>query len=682
MVGPLLLNALRVPNCDPLEGLAFALAGPGASLVFASQVGAIAGLAARRRAQAALLFGLVWSAWVVRDLAFFAIAPPISAYNPFVGHVSGAIYDRVVQLDARLAAYRWVNLAQLGLLWSGATLAWDPSCGRLRLARLRVAPLGRWAVVGVLAAVVLTAYGHRGLMGYEHTRGHIEATLGGRLDDGQVSVLYDRLGVGEARARRLMEDIHFRLDQLGARLGEAPQRPVRAYVYASRAQRRSLMGAGMVDIAKPWLGEIHLADVDVGEPVVLHELAHVVLAEHSDGLLGVPAVCGLLPHMALVEGAAVAIEWSGGRLTPHQWSAAMRRAGLAPRMDELLGPQGYFTQAAPVAYTLSGSLLRWLLERRGPGPFLRVYRDADFEAAYGEPLPRLVAAWERFLDAIELPPGAVELARQRFSGRAVLRQTCSLELARLDAEASALARRGRLGDALRVERRAMAFTPRDPARHLPVLDLLARLADADGALAERDTLDGLSDVPEPALSYADERLGDALWRAGRVVEALAWYGRALDGPQPEDRQRTVLVKQAVAVRADLAPVLGPYLLGDIPLPVLRLVEALLDDPGEPLVLYLVGRRLALEASQPVAAALALDRALAAITADERPVMTLVRREAHRLRGRALVMAGRLDEAEASFGRALDLAAHDGRRVELDDWVERIAWLRARAASSE
>ncbi len=102
----LLLNALRVKNCDIPEGLAFYLVGPGLSILFASQIGAAMGLLGRRTSLAVLLFAGVWRLWIFRDVWLFYSEPIIYAYNAFVGFFSGAVYDDVIELSGPLLALR------------------------------------------------------------------------------------------------------------------------------------------------------------------------------------------------------------------------------------------------------------------------------------------------------------------------------------------------------------------------------------------------------------------------------------------------------------------------------------------------------------------------------------------------------------------------------------------------
>ena len=111
----LLANALRVQNCDPLEGVAFFLAGAGFSMLYAGQIGALMSLVFRggKAYIATLLLIFIWLAW---DAYSLYVEPVIYAYSPFIGFFSGAIYDDVIVLDLTYGVYRLYNLLQLSLL--------------------------------------------------------------------------------------------------------------------------------------------------------------------------------------------------------------------------------------------------------------------------------------------------------------------------------------------------------------------------------------------------------------------------------------------------------------------------------------------------------------------------------------------------------------------------------------
>jgi hypothetical protein len=684
----LLVNALWVQNCDLSEGFAFYLAGAGASMLFASQIGAASAFVARG-AYAYALAALIILGWVGWDALRLYTEPVIYAYNPFVGFLSGAIYDDVIELDRRYGLYRLFNMSQLILLWTAAIILWDSESRCLRWGRASTLGVRQWFTLAG-ALVVTVALGAMGpQIGFMPSRESIASELGGELSSARVILHYDDERIGVAEARRMLDDHHFHLDRLDEVLGEPYVPVVRSFVYSSPTQKRRLMGARRVEVAKPWLREIHLTRPGFGASVVRHELAHVVLGRDAPGPLNIPALARIFPHAALVEGAAEALEWSSGDLTLHQWSAALRRLGLEVDIADLMGSDGFYGQPPGKAYTLSGSFMRWLLETRGSAAFRAVYADADFQAAYGHPLATLVTAWRGFLDGLDLPPDTEALAKQRFDRKAIFFRPCPLEIARLQVEVVRRLGEHRPEEALEVARRIIDFVPNDPNMRLRFVAVLAHLGRYEEARGEAARVCASEAINPVIRARFDSLVADAAWRSGNVERATAGYKAALRAPLAQRVRRVTAIKLAIAGDPEREPILGPYLLGsparaDVHDPVWvqetvdYLVEAVSDLPSDPLALYLLGRRLAIEERH--AAALGPLRTAIGLLDTEGSKLppetaSLIRDELVRIEGIALLVGGEPEAAALRFDALAERSTMTGRAQRYREWAERARWQR-------
>lgn len=673
----LLLNGVRVQQCDVWSGVFFYLLGPPLTCAFAAFVGAGCAAFARRYRFAVPLYYFVWLAWVALDLLHLYRHPAIFAYNPFGGFFSGAVYDTVIEIDWRIVLYRLNNLAQALFIVTLVRLAWDRIEGRMSLDAASHAPARRWLAWLATVAACLVFWSSRGAIGYEIDRPQIQRELGGVIRGPRLVLWYSKEHINESEAQSLYEDHLFRLDQLAERLGPYPE-TVTSYVYGTNDQKRRLMGAAQVYIAKPWLHEIHLNHVPYGAAVVRHELAHVVLGVFAPAPFHIPTADFIpVPQMALVEGAAEAFEWDTGQLDSHEWACAMRQAKLAPPLDDILGPDGFYKQSSDKAYTLSGSFIRWLMDTQGPARFERVYRDGDFEGVYGVPLPQLVSDWGAFVDALKVPDDAAGLATGRYNTVAVFYRPCGLDVARTESEAAKRSAAGDRDGAREAYEQVVAWIPKDPQKRLPLLSLA--VSGNDLATAERIFADymALTEGRNPVSdAYATELLADVRWRTGDVDAAAKLYASVAGTPSPEDRRRNILVKAWVA--ADKAhQIVGSYLL-DGQLGTLDKVAAAL--PNDPLVDYLVGRRRALDRK--------LDEAIPLLEASTRdlpddafaPWVPWVRRETWRLLGQARFDAKRYAEAAAAFETFARLTPYGGDRARYLDWAERARWKMARESA--
>ncbi len=555
------LNALRVRNCDLLEGLELYLLIPVAGAAVASGWGAAARVSARvlgRWGASLLVAGVVWS--LVRPLLRFVVDPQISFFGAAFGWWPGAIYDEALGVPSALAWSRISDLALAAALVSSARVL----LARARPRSLALVPLVVWIAWGGVTW-------NREALGYYRDRSSVLGALPGELDRGGVTMHYDPQAYDPGDAGRLMDAVLHRLEAIEGLFGiPGAPRGYNVYIYASRRQRARLMGADRVSIAKPWLGEVHLAGVEPGDSVITHELAHVVAARLGPWPSGMPSDWWIIPHMGLVEGAAVAAQWDGGMLTPHRWAAALRRlskreAGVgracpspmgcrgprvrAPDIRSVMG-RGFYLAAGARAYTLAGSFVRFLIERHGPRPFQRAYLTGDLHAAYQVPEEELFEAWERYVDSLPVTQEELELARERYARPAIFHRVCAREVATAARRASRAEAAGQYLDAARIRLSVVTDDPGDPS-HLLALARTCRKAGwfqsarwfAAKTLEHPKTSSVLA-------GKALELLGDVAWLRHDESAAARRYREAWELRGPLHARRARSIKLLAATRGD------------------------------------------------------------------------------------------------------------------------------------
>lgn len=685
-LGILLANGVFVRQCDILAGVAFHLIGPVFSAFWAALLASALTCwapPARRRRWGIASFLIVFLSWAVWDVAHIYRHPAIFVFNPFVGYLQGALYDSVVQIDLRIVLYRLNNAVQLASLLLVTRLCWDRTAVRARLKDAgRRAGLAVSAVFAV--ALSLAFFAARGEIGYEVTRAEVMRQLGGRIEDDRVILYFDRATISDAEAESLLEAHHFRIDQIEARLGAKFPRKIKSFVYGSVDRKRLLMGAAQVYIAKPWLEEIHLNRVAPGDPVIRHELAHVILGLFAPPPFHIPTRACVFPHMAVVEGAAESFEWDTGALTPHQWANAMRQAKKAADLRVLLDPTGFLGQGSDKAYTLVGSFMRYLADTYGVATLRDVYEDGDFGRAYGRPTEALVAEWEAFVDGLAVPWDAAGLATGRFSSVAVHRRPCGLDVARVEQEAGRLWGAAKNAEQQREARaryeQVVAWIPEDAQKRLALLRVSGPLGLPAVEAAYRDYLAAPQNHNAVSDALAEELLGDAMVRAGDIAGARDAYRRVSWAPLPEERRRGVYVKLGLAQDPERAVVL-PYVVDGRRE---ALAEGLLALPEDPIVAYLEARRLYndrawAEASWALAAV--IDDWAGAATAEDRALGELVVRESLRLSAEARWQVGNLEGAASDFLALAELTPYGGDAERFRDRAEWARWKAARRSTA-
>lgn len=675
-----LLNALRVKNCNLLGGLAFYALGPLLGALYATVLGLGLGWLAPRAWLRRLLFGAALLALFGVPLAQLWLSPAIHLHHPFVGYVSGAIYDEVIQIGLPLLVYRLTNVLEAALIVLVAESCFDPARGRLALAPLRRVGLRRALVVGAGAAGVLAGLIAPAGLGYRHDRDAIRAALGGHVATAHFDLYFPAHGSLARHIATLAADCEFRREQLHTWLGSAPTARVAVYLYPDAAEKRRLMGADRTFIAKPWNREVHLHGIAAGDSVLMHELAHVFAADLAPPPAHLPTRALVWPHMGLVEGLAEAAEWDTGRYDPHEWSAAMLRLELAPDLRTLLGPAGFWATYARRAYTLMASFVAFLRETYGVAALRRAYADGDVEAATGVPLDRLVAAWQAFVQErgrSGLTPAALALAQATFGRQSVFQRVCALSVARLERQADEAALARRFAAAAVLRERALGDDPADPARALRLGQALFYAGESARAAALARDLGARPDLGPVQRARARWLGADLAWRAGRAAAAAAEYRLLAAEPLAEDEQRALQVF-ALATRHPHAEALRRYLTE--PLPAAEadalLVGLVAAAPHDPLCAYLLGRRRAAEERLAEAA-----RLLTTALTDDRALPPAAQLAALETLGRVSFLAEEFAQAGAVFRRAERLAQTGGERRRLATWAARCDWMDTPAARS-
>ena len=673
-----LLNALRVRNCDIFEGLAFFLLGPVASVAVATACGLAAGLLAPGRRGASVLWLLGWAGAIGLQLYLVWATPSVRALGSMHGYFSGVLYDEAVSIGHPFVTLRLRDAVLVAAVLATSSALVDRS--RLRLS-LRASKQGRRGIlVAALALVCASAVALwlGGALGHRRTAADVARALGGRVEHDRCVLVYPEQ-LDRETAELLARDCAFRLEQVEAFFRVRLSEPLVAYLFEDAAAKQELIGAGQTSVAKPWRREVYVQGASFPHPVLRHEIAHVVAGEFGPAPLRVAGrLGGLLPSPGLIEGAAVAADWSDGELTAHEWSHAMREVGVAPSLAQVMGI-GFLGVNPSRAYVLAGSFSRFLVDDRGPALFRKAYRTGDIEGAYGEPLEELERGWVEHLESIRLGPGDLELARERFDRPAIFAKVCAHEVAQLRERASRCEERSRWPEALALRGRIVGFSNDAPRARL---ELARTLVSAGERRRARGLLDPLVDdeaVP-PAVRRAARHLrADLDWAQGRDREALVAYRLLLEEPDGAAARRMLAVKVSGLTTPGAAPHLRRFLLGgegggpEAPdLALLTLAELVGSVPSWPLGHYLLGRQLWLRDEHERAVPY-LERA-GALGIDS----PLLEAERVRILGASLFRIGDIDSSRRAFADlARDVSLPSGLRTEAADWVERCEWERAR-----
>lgn len=543
----MLANALRVPSCDVATGLVFYAIGPAAAAIVGAAMGCVAVRVAPARA------GWVFAGMAILaalpSLWFFMRHPQAFGFHPLLGWIAGPLYEDAVAPGWPVFAYR---LAELGVWLPLAAWSLD------RRWRPRLC-----ALIGLTGLVVMGL--RAGPEGWLVSTAHVQGLLSVRVEvlasadvaDAPLPALVLHLPRGEVFVRSrpaLIEDARHRYRQLARFFGRSASAPIHVYVYPDAMRKRALMGAWRVEMAKPWLRQVHIVWPAFGASVLKHELAHVFAADDAPWPFRVPMRGGVLPDALLIEGMAVAAEWPvRDHLRPHDWAHAMLRLGLAPPVQDLLSPLGFFRYSGARSYAVAGSFMRWVADTHGRQALLTLYRTADAHAATGQSLQQLAAAWRTAMASASADVerfGGLERAAARFAAKGLFLRPCAVftgrELARAAElrELGGFAAEARCLDALdRALQDSVAADRRDPTIRLLRATAHARAGQTETALELVQTLSEHGElVTAEQRAWADIRRGDLHAVAGNPQTARRRWRRAARRPVSWATRRAAQVR--------------------------------------------------------------------------------------------------------------------------------------------
>jgi hypothetical protein len=542
----LLLDSLRVRNCNALMGFVAMLLGPLFSCVLASIAATGLALAFPRLRFLPLLAAMVPLLSMLRAALGMYFGPSIFAYGHFFGFFPGTLYDQNVGITQ---SFLWMRVASCVWL-AGLALLYLSLLDELSFSLKRAPRPGR----GVAFLVSLTLLGLGALseiysedLGWSSSDTKLQTALGGELVSERCHLYFPREWSAQDR-ERLAQDCDFRTQQAERWLGLTHPKLIHVYLFRSPAEKYALMGAAGTNLAKPWLSTVFISNLGWPNPVLGHELVHVVAAGAGTGPFRVSGrLDGLWPNPALIEGVATAAAFQPqGGLTLHEWAHAMLELEMVPPLDQLFGPS-FFEQQARLAYTLSGSLLHFVHERWGAAAIRDTYRTGSLEVGVGQPLDDIDAAWRSALTAQPLAASARDLARARFSGSGVLSALCPHTLAKLRESVQTDMAAGDDSTAAASCKRILDIDPKDSPSRAVLASLQARQGDLAGAEAQLTQLTA-SNAAAPYIAQVKQALADQALRDGRYDKALELYESLSQQPVEEDQRRALQVK-TLATRA-------------------------------------------------------------------------------------------------------------------------------------
>ncbi|MGB7291222.1 MAG: hypothetical protein WBD99_03525 [Thermodesulfobacteriota bacterium] len=566
-----LASSMLKQDCFIREGLYFYLLIPLITVFFSTGLGILCGTVFRRWAflVAALILisTICFSIWrVYNDPSFFF-------YNAVIGYFPGPLYDEFIPITVTFIVYRIMTLSWGILFLISARL----------INGFKNGVFGFWDIVTFISiiGVFFVAYLNENEIGISYTREYITQNYLKSSYETEHFVIYFPPGTKVAQNIRLIADDHeWRFKQLEYLFKINPGEKIRSYIYPDRETRKKLIGAGETTVANPVKNEIHLVYDTFPDPVLKHELAHVMASGFGMNILHVS------PKVGLIEGLAVASDWSRDSYTPHQWSKAMIDLGDAPDINSIVG-FGFWYAPPRESYTLMGSFSRYLIDNYRVDKFKALYKTGDF-SIYGKSLDELAREWRSFLGGVAIPSKLNILAKYMFQEPSIFQGRCPRRIAELKQMGFKEFDDGNFYGSKNFFLEASELNPDDPG----VIESLAYSYYFDKDYDElRKLLENDFSFPDIDKAILENLRGNLLWQTGEIEEAESIFRNLHMLPLTDDLQRELDIKlSAISAGGMIEERIREFFsTTDDLIHVSSLEELIRDDPYYSPAYYLLGR---------------------------------------------------------------------------------------------
>ncbi|MGH7902141.1 MAG: tetratricopeptide repeat protein [Thermodesulfobacteriota bacterium] len=517
-----LISSFLKDDCFIKEGIIFYLLIPVATVFFSSSLGALVGKIFPR-------IGFFLGFLVILGTFCFSIwrlyhNPSFFFYNPIIGIFPGPIYDEVIPITVTLVVYRLIIL-----IWGIFFLLILKLILGLEHRRLSARDIFVTILVGV---VLLFSHIKESDLGIYYTRDYITKNFLASSYETDHFIIYYTPGTPEAKNIDLIASDHeWRYNQLKDLLKINSNEKIRSYIYPDTETRKRLMGAGDTTMANPIKKEIHLVYDTFPYPILKHELAHVLGSEFGMDLLYIS------PKVGLIEGLAVAADWSDKAYTQHEWSKALIESGKSPQIQDIVGI-GFWYAPPEISYSMMGSFSRYLIDTHGIEKFKVLYKTGDF-LVYKKGLDELVSEWELYLDGVSIPEKVMILSEKRFSEPSIFQGRCPRRVAQLKEKGVKEFDNGNIYSAINFFKMALSFNEHDPI-------LISSLAYSYYYDRKYDKVLGVIDGNEN-LNKVDKQIlenlkGNSHWQSGKVNEAEIIFKKIPRDQIPKEIEREIEIK--------------------------------------------------------------------------------------------------------------------------------------------
>ncbi|MFK7825360.1 MAG: hypothetical protein AB8G05_14490 [Oligoflexales bacterium] len=341
------------------------------------------------------------------DLFFWLWFFPQKRISHFVfGFLHGPIYDRYIPVDMGIIFIRSAHLfLSLGLFFAIISAYYS---------KKKVLSLI------LLSCYFLSAWYSSQYSSVGHGAKRLKMVLPETYEEEGFLIHYVKGKNGKYlnAARNLVLESRFHLSELKEKLKLSKSSKVHIYAYPSSLTKKLAFGGGGTDVTDVFTPSIHISLTSQLYPSLRHELVHALGSDF--GFFGL----GFHPNMALTEGLAVALAPELRSLDIHEGAYEILKRNSFVSIEILFSPF-FWMVAGPRSYTISGSLVSYLLAQFGAEGLKSLYSGQSFEQAFQMDSKKVFKNWFLYIKKISENKENSILAESIFRSPGALYEKCT-----------------------------------------------------------------------------------------------------------------------------------------------------------------------------------------------------------------------------------------------------------------
>lgn len=345
--------------------------------------------------------------WLIGFVLFFLFfnvfdllqTPTLYLFHPTLGYYPGPIYDPWIPLPPSLF---WSRLWSVGM----GVVFWT---------------LTKQYHIHWTALLLILPLFFRVPLGFRSTHASIQEKLGHAYETEHTIVYSEDPHLQPVT----LDSLDYWVESIQAKLDlPADTKPIRIYHYPDDHTKKRLTGSQYTMIGNARQRALHVLSLSSFDPILIHELTHVVARPMKKNLLHMPS------NMSKTEGLAMFVQENIRGKHVHQWVRALLSLQENQTLPEFKNTRSFYKLPSLHAYALAGSWTTHLIDTFGMDAYKNHYRGSAFEEAFGFSKSYVHQQWLGYLQSIQLDDEVFQRMKPYLLQKSIFQQRCPHELAR------------------------------------------------------------------------------------------------------------------------------------------------------------------------------------------------------------------------------------------------------------